>query len=198
MTLFLATPQIEARASALWRRHALSVGFDIEGLLDALNLGLLWDGMEDTVLGALVPTKRLVVLNERRLDDLQRNRGLRRFTVGHEVGHWILHCEDTRAANLELVENTRTLCRQGSREPIEVQAEKFASYLLAPTDQLRARFPDRPWSGWPAIYDLADTFGMSVSAMMVRLEEAGLAHKGEDGQPRSGRPSAPGQLGLQL
>jgi hypothetical protein len=196
---FLADAQIEARASALWRRHGLSVGFDVEQLLDALDLGTLWeDELEPDVLGLLIPSQRLVVIHEGRRADFERNLGLYRFTVSHEVGHWLLHCEDARANNMQLIDGDRTWCRQGSREPIEVQAEKFASYLLAPTDELKAWVPRHSWKGWPTVYALASTFGMSASAMIVRLQEAKLAYRDDTGLPRSGRPTPAGQLELGL
>jgi Zn-dependent peptidase ImmA (M78 family) len=197
-TPYIAPARIEARTAELWRRHALAPGFDVERLLDDLDLGLMWEEMEEGILGALIPTKRVVVMNQRRLDHLESNLGLRRFTVGHEVGHWILHCEDARAANLQLFESDRTHCRQGSRHPIEVQAEKFAGFLLAPTDVLRGEISPTPWSGWRPVYHLATTFAMSATAMMVRLEEAGFAHKDQNDQPRSGRKPIPGQLELSV
>lgn len=181
---------------SLWRQHSLAVNFDVDHLLDSLDLGSLWDDLEDDVLGALIPSRRLVTLNQSRLDLLEGNRGLYRFTVGHEIGHWILHCEDERANNLALFAGERILCRQRSKEPLEVQAEKFAGHLLAPIDQLRARLPSRPWTGWTPVYKLAEGFGMSVSAMLVRLKETKFAYKDDAGVPCSGQPAPKGQLEL--
>jgi len=196
---FIADAQIEARASALWRQHRLSVGFDVEQLLDSLDIGTLWaDGLESDVLGLLIPSRRLVVVNQSHRADFENNPGLYRFTVGHEVGHWVLHCEDARANNMQLIDGDRTLCRQGSREPIEIQAEKFASYLLAPTDHLKARIPKDSWIGWSTVYNLASAFGMSVTAMIVRLEASKLAYRDGTGLPRSGRPTPAGQLDFGL
>jgi len=199
MVRFLANAQIESRASSLWRLHKLSVGFDVEALLDSMDLGMLWsDEVETEVLGLLIPVQRLVVINESHRRTFERNPGLYRFTIGHEIGHWMLHCEDARASNMELIAGDRILCRQGSREPIEIQAERFASYLLAPTDQLRPRMPPQPWHGWTTVYGLANSFGMSPSAMIVRLQEAKLAYRDDAGIPRSGHPVAVGQLDLGL
>jgi IrrE N-terminal-like domain len=195
---FLADRQIEAKAAELWRRHALAVRFDVEALLDTLELGTLWDRLDQGVFGALIPSKRLVIFNEYHVGDFNSNAGLYRFTASHEVGHWILHCEDDRANALALIPLDRTLCRQGSRDAVEVQAEKFAGYLLAPTDELKNRYPTDPWAGWPTVYRLAESFGMSVSAMLVRLKEAKLAYQDDAGVPRSGRKPIPGQLDLGL
>jgi hypothetical protein len=198
MASFLADRQIEAKASELWLRYNLTIRFDVEALLDTLELDTLWEHLDHDVLGALIPTKHLVVFNEDRQADFNRNAGLYRFTGAHEVGHWMLHCEHDRANGMTLIGLDRTLCRQGSRESIEIQAEKFAGYLLAPTDQILLQFPKAPWVGWPTVYSLAEAFGISVSAMLVRLNETKLAYRDDAGVPRSGRPPVPGQLDLGL
>lgn len=196
MAKFIADAQIEARAATIWRQHSLAVNFDVEDLLDRLELGTLWEELEHEVLGLLIPSQRLVVINQGRRDDFERNQGLYRFTVGHEIGHWVMHCEDDRAGSMQLIEGERTWCRQGSRDPREIQAEKFASFLLAPTDALKAWIPKEAWSGWPTVYKLAGSFGMSATAMIVRMEQAQFAHRDQAGIPRSGRPRQHGQLEL--
>lgn len=197
---FLSSAQIEARAVTLWRRFGLEPGFDIELLLDRLDLNLLWDSLEDEddakVFGALTPADALVTLNERHLDQLESNVGLRRFTLAHEIGHWILHAEAYRAGNLPLFTAGRTWCREKSRERAELQAEDFASFLLAPTELLRNSLPAEQWKGWPAVYRLAERFSMTPTAAIVRLEKMGLAHRGLAGIPVSGRPVDPNQTSL--
>ena len=81
---FLARAQIETRAAELWRRRGLVAGFDAETLVDDLGLRLLWEGIVedpgDRILGALRPDAGVVILNENRLDELEKSEGLRRFT----------------------------------------------------------------------------------------------------------------------
>jgi Zn-dependent peptidase ImmA (M78 family) len=108
----------------------------------------------------------------------------------------MLHCEGARSNTLPLLGADRTMCRQGSRNPIEIQAEKFAGYLLVPADELMTRLPRSSWSGWAPVYRLAETFAVSPSAMLVRLSEMKLAYKDEKGLPRSGRPRPAGQMAL--
>src|SRR4051794_40088528 len=93
---YIADAQIEARAAELWQRHRLEPGFDVERLLDELELDLVWDTIDDgddgVILGQLIPAERLVVLNERHVARLEEKDGRqRRYTLGHEVGHWVLH-----------------------------------------------------------------------------------------------------------
>ncbi len=184
---FIPERRIENRASELWRQHGLQPGFDVEQLFDALGLSLLWDDLPPDVLGALKPENNLVILNQLRLADFQTTPGLERFTGGHEIGHYILHADDARSGVLPMLEGGRTWCRNGSADSTEAQANLFSSYLLMPTDQLKPHLPQPPWSGWPYIYQLAETFRVSATAMIVRLERAGWAHRDHHGTPVSGR-----------
>lgn len=197
---FIPDARLEARAAEVWRRYQLQPRFDIEALLDSLDLSLLWEGIPEApnekILGALRPAAAQVVLNESHLTELEDNEGLRRFTVAHEIGHWCLHAEDAGSATLPLMIGDRVLCRDGSKHAIEIQADRFASYLLAPTDLLRERLPTEQWHGWPAVYLLADYFGTSPTAMIVRLEKHRWAHRDDGGTPASGPAQEPGQAQL--
>ena len=75
--------------------------------------------------------------------------GRYRFTLAHEAGHWRLHRQlFMRAANqLQLLpgdaERPEYICRSSDSEPIEYQANRFASCVLMPRDLLR-----RCWEEW--------------------------------------------------
>jgi len=198
---YISQNEIEARASNLWRRHQLSIGFDAERLLDDLGLDLLWEKVADqpdgVVLGQLVPSEKLVVLNDEQRDRLEQNGGRqRRFTIAHEVGHWDLHSDAARSGTLSLFDGRRVLCREKSLHPVERQAEKFAAALLMPYDQLRSVLPGAPWRGWRTVYNLANRFVVTPTAMAVRLEELGWMHRDDAGLPVSGRKVAAGQGSL--
>jgi hypothetical protein len=56
---------------------------------------------------------------------------LRRYTIGHEIGHWEFHAEDVRAGMLSLLDGDRIWCRTGSPDPAERQAEIFSAFRKA-------------------------------------------------------------------
>ena len=62
---FIPDARLESRAATLWRTHALLPGFDIEALVDKLQLGVLWEALPEApktvVLGALQPEGRRIV-----------------------------------------------------------------------------------------------------------------------------------------
>ena len=201
MSDFIPPARIEARAAELWRRFRLEPGFDVEALLDDIELGLSWELIDDSagsgdILGQLIPGKNLVVLNERHLDRLEaRGRAQLRFTVGHEIGHWIFHAPGGFGST-QLFDGERTLCRDGSAARIERQAETFSAALLVPRDSLQTAIPEASWSGWGPVYRLAEKFAVSATAMQIRLEGVGWAHRGNDGKPRSGPEPVAGQRSL--
>jgi IrrE N-terminal-like domain len=199
---FLAEAQIEARAAELWRTHSLQPGFDIERLLDHLELSLSWESVDDSdgrgdILGQLVPSQHLVILNERHLERLEHKEGrLRRYTLGHEIGHWILHAEGTALGASSLFAGERIMCRDGSGDSIERQAEMFAAALLIPRDTLKEALPTSPWRGWEPVYRLADAFVVNVTPMKIRLEQLGWMHRDGSDEPVSGPGQPPGQGAL--
>ena len=196
---FIAAAQIETRAAEMWQRHQLAPAFDEERLLDELEIDLLWEEISDedggVILGQLIPVERLIILNHNHRQRLEEKDGrLRRYTIGHELGHWVLH---SRAASTQtLFVNGRTWCRDGSAHPLERQAEQFSACLLMPRDLVRERLPASPWNGWPPVYRLADGFGVNVTPMKIRLEELGWMHLDDSGTPRSGPSKDPAQDAL--
>jgi hypothetical protein len=198
---YFAEAQIEARAAELWRAHGLSRGFDVERLLDEIGLGLSWEEIDDRdadgdVLGQLIPREGVVVVNERHLERLEKDGGAQfRFTIGHEIAHWRLHAPGG-FGSCPLFDGRTVLCRDGSKESIERQAEMFSAALLMPRGLLAEILPSPPWSGWSPVYGMADQFVVSPTAMIVRLQGLKWAHLDEDRTPRSGPEPAPGQGSL--
>ena len=190
----------EARAGELWRTYKLEPGFDIEALADRLGLGLLWEAVPDSdggaVLGMLDPNKGRIILNELRLAELEANPGLRRYTIGHELGHWLFHAQAARSGSLSLFHDGRIWCRDGSQDPAERQAEMFSARLLMPRDVLKRALPDGGCQGWRDVYSMAETFVVSPTAMIIRLEELGWSHRDESGNPQRGPAPVPGQAQL--
>lgn len=157
----------------------------------------------DDVHGALWVNERRVGIDQH-LDPavFPAKLGRYRFTLAHEAGHWRLHRQlfFRRANQLTLLPESTTrpeyICRSSSTEPIEFQANRFASCLLMPREMLK-----RSWHEWRgdieamclsdlranagnggtdemvlenAIRPLATTFQVSPEAMRIRAEGIGL------------------------
>ena len=90
-----------------------------------------------------------------------------RFTVAHELGHWLLNHGDTV---VDTVERRDELSAQGTNVN-EMEANAFAAELLMPGDWLREEGPPRMLSPLDEdfIQRLATKYQVSREAMTFRL-----------------------------
>lgn len=136
------------------------------------------------------------------------------FTLGHEIGHWVMHREFIGQASRG---GGIIFCRtRDAKKPIEWQADYFAACLLMPAAFVRDAFlrvcgpeplvlhnVESAYSGpicfdpcvtnWPAIADCVRRAGnflnVSKQAMIIRLQELGWV-RNETGSPMIWRSRA--------
>jgi Zn-dependent peptidase ImmA (M78 family) len=120
---------------------------------DLLGLALCFSGLD--VSGMLLPDRREIWVNETDVP------GRRRFTVAHEIGHWICQALAGRPAAV--------YCRaedvsESADRAIEREANVFAAELLMPEELVREEFPRCATRA-----ELCLRFGVSAEAMGWRL-----------------------------
>lgn len=93
----------------------------------------------------------------------QHHKNRQRFTLAHELGHYVLH-------HGEKSDNKNTLYRNGTTNPDEVEANAFAAELLMPKGIVRYLIVEQ---GITSISELAKSFMVSEQAMEIRLERLG-------------------------
>jgi IrrE N-terminal-like domain len=157
----------EPRAHALRERYLRIFGgpeipVPVESIAEDL-LGLRIERAWDLVYsGMLLPAERKIVLHA---GEAPRNEApLRRyrFTIAHELGHWICHalpCAHPEATYCRVVDLTESADRALERE-----ANIFAAELLMPAPAVR-----RTWPDLGDIDAVAARFDVSPSAMAWRL-----------------------------
>ena len=97
---------------------------------------------DQNLLGGTLIDKKVVEINE----NLSDHEGRMHFTAAHEVGHIVLHVPlYTKIHSKDLSQNkiiSRKDCGfEGSKkDPEEWQADKFAAFLLMPTDLMKKAF----------------------------------------------------------
>ncbi|MHB9023441.1 MAG: ImmA/IrrE family metallo-endopeptidase [Armatimonadota bacterium] len=97
----------------------------------------------DDILGAISVNERTIFVDESLdPDTFPEKEGRYRFTLAHEIGHWVLHRHEvTSAAQGSLFADDasgRILCRASQKyDAREWQANQFAAYLLMPTELVR-------------------------------------------------------------
>ena len=120
-----------------------------------LELSLTFDDMQslfgvDDVHGALWVNQRRIGI-DCRLDPTENPSmlGRYRFTLAHEIGHWQLHRHlFFKNANqpmllIDNVERPEYICRSSDTDPLEYQANRFASCLLMPRELVK-----KSWEEW--------------------------------------------------
>ena len=91
------------------------------------------------VLGATYAESRLVCINERLFE--HSSEGRRVFTCAHEAGHWVLHRRYVKTQDGDGSKNQAIVCTTANaKEPIEWQADYFASCLLMPEKEMKEAF----------------------------------------------------------
>ena len=119
--------------------------------------------------GILIPSERLIRVNasEAMSGDTPTRRI--RFTIAHELGHWICHARG--------FEDAPTYCRsqdlaEDADRALEREANVFGAELLMPEAAVR-----EAWATFPDAQGLAVRFGVSALAAQWRLYSFGLASK---------------------
>ena len=169
-----------------------------------LGLKLLYNDLTRVfgreVLGAVYVESKTICINERLFESSSEGRLV--FTIAHEVGHWVLHRQYVTEQSKAGINSPAIVCRpRNAKEPIEWQADYFASCLLMPEKEIREAFEEvcaseplvvknsmsendggsgeEPYlEQWPFIAAaMCETGGfpnVSKHAMIIRLQDLGL------------------------
>ena len=108
----------------------------------------------------------------------------KRFTLAHELGHYVLHIAPTNKLNDEISDEKIVYNRDDNRDKIEMQANNFSAQLLMPSNLIleeagnvikkykannSERIPKKI-----LIQSLSKKFQVSLSAMEYRLFSLGV------------------------
>lgn len=168
------------------------------------DLDILWDRIdhfdeEGLVMAAIVPTKRQIILNESCKDLFLEKMGTMYFTLAHELGHWVLHADKYEGLMLKC---SPFYCRSYNKKPaVEIQADMFAGCLLMPKPVISRVIKQYKWQGsihMPHLYDIAELFQVSISALKVRLEQLNLLYIDENGEISYAKDAMHEQLTLDI
>jgi Zn-dependent peptidase ImmA (M78 family) len=113
--------------------------------------------------GLLVPAQRRIWVNAR---EAAESPGRRRFTIAHELGHWV--CQVVEGHRAPVYCRPADLTETADRA-LEREANVFAAELAMPEPLVRREF-----EGHPAVEAMAARFDVSEAAMHWRLFNLGL------------------------
>lgn len=173
-------------AAEVLARHEHEVGtpvtlpVPIELIIEkTFRLQILSDEIDEPpgsmILGALAPADRLIVLNSRHQAMFDQWIGPERFTLAHELAHWIYDADDPSQLAFEHTDSTKQLfCyhrdanAQGEQTRVrEMNANKLAANLLLPERLVREI--DVEWA-LANFRVAAARWGVSQTTLRIRLE----------------------------
>jgi Zn-dependent peptidase ImmA (M78 family) len=171
---------------------------------ESVGLDVLYEEIPEepgrTILAEIRPKARLIVVNERRLQFIEQFPGYLNTTVAHELAHWWLHVDHAALDHVALPNfihsSAPTRPEDGRDKRDEHNADELMSYLLMPKTLLLPRVARVDLQSWRGLYQLRDDFGVTISAMKVRLEKLGLTYVDDDGRFHKSRQEAGGQTSL--
>jgi hypothetical protein len=169
-----------------------------ERTADFLDLGIEWESFESSqdgvVAAKIYPSERRVELNQD-FQALHTNEGLYQSTIGHEIGHWILHINRDEAdevvaqGELSLFPTTGSqffLCRTVDEKAIygnkresqndwrEWQAQYFSSCLLMPRFKVSEVLQGRSPLDSIHLKTMEEELGVSRRNLVHRLKDLEL------------------------
>lgn len=169
-----------------------------ERTADFFDLGIAWasfDPEQDGIVAAKIyPTEKQIELNQD-FKALDTNEGLYQSTVGHEVGHWVLHVNQGEADGTitqgelpltPVMDRQIFLCRTVDEQVIyrntqrtqedwrEWQAQYFSSCLLMPRFKIEEVRQGRNLLNWSHLKAIQEELGVSQRNLIHRLKDLEL------------------------
>lgn len=148
-----------------------SAPVDVNGAAAAVGLKIVYEDFTDDVSGLLITRDSAGVIGVHSKHALVRQR----FTIAHEIGHFVLRHHSESGEHVHVDEGWKVSARNERSakgiDPNEIEANRFAAYLLMPESLLKTRvaaFRRKPLSE-SDVLDLAKEFKVSEQAMTLRL-----------------------------
>lgn len=168
----------------------ISLPVPIEQIIEiTYGLTLLWDDIDEPpdcqILGALYPQQRRIVMNTLHEAMFDRYIGPARFTLAHELGHWIYDADDPDQMTLGIEDGTAAeeFCYHREHDGLsedtrirEMNANKFAAHLLLPEHLVKAVSVDAILGDFRRT---AARWGVSQTTLRIRLDTLGLLDDGD-------------------
>jgi len=132
---------------------------DVEAI--SMDLGMLVE--YDDIQGC---EATLVGLKDKAIATVRRSssRGRERFSVSHELGHWMLHRGKSFRCRMDAIEENLE-----SNKTREREADEFSAHLLMPAPLFNPQVRALGMPGFRQLEELANNFQTSLVATVVRM-----------------------------
>ncbi|MEW6636047.1 MAG: ImmA/IrrE family metallo-endopeptidase [Actinomycetota bacterium] len=173
-----SVPRGEAvgKARQILKETGSQIPVDVEAIAKTRGLNVVRQELEDSVSGILMirDERGIILVNGAHHPNRQR------FSIAHELGHYLLHPDDGSI----FVDRSPVFFRnRASSSGIrwqEIEANAFAAELLMPEEELDAQLNGRPIDAFDevSVRRLAARFGVSAQALTIRLTRLDLVTMG--------------------
>ncbi|MCL4519854.1 MAG: ImmA/IrrE family metallo-endopeptidase [Thaumarchaeota archaeon] len=171
------------RCFARQRQWSPSLPVPVDSIIEhTLDLCIDYDTLEESpgtlVWGCIQPARKTITLNESHVQTFQDCPGLERFTLGHEVGHWVMHVDHDALSQASLFGSSpeSIVCRDGDDSVKEQVANRFSAFLLMPKDLMAIELPKHDVTSRTGFRQFAEQIQVSYSALGFRLKKLGVNH----------------------
>lgn len=156
-------PQIIALAEDILSQFRQSKPeVDVDRIAEGLGIAVVRGPLGESTSGVIYREGRQTRIG---INDAQ-SRVRQRFTLAHELGHFLIHKEQALWVDSHMMFRSDS----SAGDPREVEANHFAAELLMPRRWLeRVRVPQDERKADVFIHGLARQFDVSVPAMSIRL-----------------------------
>ena len=170
--------RIHQKVTQLLRQNNLTEPpVDVEAIADSLKIEVRRTPAEDNLSGFLLrQANGTAVIGVNSLHHPNRQR----FTIGHEIGHFLLHQHDQVHVDRFVLKLRNNTSSKGEN-PEEIEANGFAAALLMPFGFLEKdieRFAAFGSLDDRAMASLAKRYAVSVQALTNRLVSLGIIYEG--------------------
>lgn len=167
---------IEDKAEEILMNHNfLTPGFDIEKLLETMDVKLIKKEFDDDISGLFFIKDGIPVITFNSKESSKRTR----FTIAHELGHFVLHSVEQKIFLDKKQQNVlfRNSISSSGESLKEREANSFAAALLMPKKLIDERISNAEIYELNELEELinnmAREFNVSTQAMTFRLSNLG-------------------------
>lgn len=145
---------------------------DVDALAESLGISVNYSALDDDYSGLLVIRGGNAVAHI----NSKQHPNRRRFSLAHEIGHFVLHEKQQTTKDHAYVDKSMRLYHRADRASVpqnfkmEREANIFAAELLMPDALVRSKVLDEE-------YDLEDEFDVARLAVVLRVSEQALSLK---------------------
>ena len=164
--------EIRRSVDALLRKNRVrKAPVRVSAIAKSLGAEIRYEPFDDEISGVLYRDPEGVIIGVNALQHKNRQR----FTIAHEIGHFLLHEFDVHVDRGYKVVLRDSASSQAT-DPIEIEANQFAAELLMPIRLLENDVHEylRDFEDETGLEELAKLYRVSRQAMAFRLANLGL------------------------